>query len=232
MNLSKVYTFLALLLCYGLVIAGFLVFGADMERKLMILDIAVACLVLTQYCHFAVSPLINLRDKAQKDVGLLGIKLLSINVYSLLATAMIVCGIYFQLSFTIQLFAQLGLLLFLLIGYASGHHAANKVGDIYNYEQGIKAGKMLMRSAMDNLMDTVAMAKGLDPAVAGRLEELNRSMRYITPSDKPEAYEAEQRFLATVKELDILLQASQLNADAIASQTALLERLYEKRKRY
>lgn len=232
MKVSGIYRALAILLCYALVIVGFIIFGTALEDKLRILDIVVSCLVMTQFTQYAIFPLVNMRDPAQRDVGMLGVKWFFISTYSFLAIVWMVCGFYFDFSFTVQLFVHLVLLVILLIGYTSGHHAADKVGEVYYKDQEARSGKRLMQSAMERMMDTASTAPELDPAVLNRLNEINHSLRYITPSIRSEAYEAEQNFISAVRELDVLLQQAQLNRDSIASATALLERLYEKRKRF
>ena len=53
MTAKRFYNILAILLGYGLIIGGFLVFGDSLEDKVKILDIIVSCLIFTQFVQFS-----------------------------------------------------------------------------------------------------------------------------------------------------------------------------------
>lgn len=232
MYASKIYILLAIFLCYGLIISGFIILGASMDIKYLILDIIVSCIVVTQYVQYCFFPLINQKEKAQKDVGILGIKILIICVYSILVTIMIVCSICFDLSFIVQLFVQFALLFMLIIGYTMAHHASNKVKILYHKEHSIKDGKKQMCNAMEDLMNVACTSKDLDLSIFSRWEHLNESLRYISPSMRQEVCEIENCFIQLAGELSILVQNAQLNKTRIETETINLERLYNKRKQY
>ena len=187
MNAKKIYRALAILLGYGLIIACFILFGQSLEKNVRILDIIITCLVFTQFAMFTIFPLVNLNNPVQKEVGMLGIHLVTINIFSLLALGWMICGMLLQIPFKYQLIGQLVILFILFIGRYATFRSGEKVQQIYEKEQNVMEGKVSLRIVMDNLMDYMATVKDLDSSILQRLQSLHEAIRFITPSDSNEA---------------------------------------------
>lgn len=187
MNAKKIYRALTILLGYGLIIACFILFGQSLEKNVRILDIIITCLVFTQFAMFTIFPLVNLNNPVQKEVGMLGIHLVTINIFSLLALGWMICGMLLQIPFKYQLIGQLVILFILFIGRYATFRSGEKVQQIYEKEQNVMEGKVSLRIVMDNLMDYMTTVKDLDSSILQRLQSLHEAIRFITPSDSNEA---------------------------------------------
>lgn len=232
MSTKNIYNLLATLLGYGLIIAGFIVFGESLERNIKILDIVVCCLVFSQFSMFTLFPLINLSNSAHKEVGMLGIHLVALNIVSVLALGLVICGIVFDIPFEYQLFGQLFILLILFLSRYLTLHAGEKVQSVYKNEQNKMSGKVSLKNAMADFMDEMACVKDLDSADKGRLESIHESLRFITPSDNLEAKNYDSKFLQSLEEVKILVRDTTLNKSKITDEISNLERILSRRKKY
>lgn len=232
MNAKKIYRALAILLGYGLIIVCFILFGQSLEKNVRILDIIITCLVFTQFAMFTIFPLVNLNKPAQKEVGMLGIHLVTINIFSMLALGWMICGMLLQIPFKYQLIGQLVILFILFIGRYATFRSGEKVQQIYEKEQNIMEGKVSLRIVMDNLMDYMATVKDLDSSIIQRLQSLHEAMRFITPSDNIEAKNFDGQFVQSVEDLKILVRNTSMNKERIEEEVGRLERILARRKKY
>lgn len=232
MNAKKIYRALAILLGYGLIIACFILFGQSLEKNVRILDIIITCLVFTQFAMFTIFPLINLNNPVQKEVGMLGIHLVTINIFSLLALGWMICGMLLQIPFKYQLIGQLVILFVLFIGRYATFRSGEKVQQIYEKEQNVMEGKVSLRIVMDNLMDYMATVKDLDSSILQRLQSLHEAIRFITPSDSNEAKNFDGQFVQSVEDLKVLVRNTSMNKERIEEEVGRLERILARRKKY
>lgn len=224
------YKALAILLGYGIIIAGFVLFGASLEDDVRILDIVVSCLVFTQLVEFFFFPLIDTSKKAHKEVGMMGIHFTSIGSYFVAVVAIMAAGIYWDLSFTLQLLLQLGALLLLVLGRVATLHAGDKVEQVYQSEQILMDGKLMLKDAMAELMDKVAETDGLTPELKGRLTEVQESVRFVSPSASSEARNLIAQFTSTTANIAVMLRDVKLNAPQLEQEIGRLERIMTKIK--
>ncbi len=232
MNAKKIYRALAILLGYGLIIACFILFGQSLEKNVRILDIIITCLVFTQFAMFTIFPLVNLNNPVQKEVGMLGIHLVTINIFSLLALGWMICGMLLQIPFKYQLIGQLVILFILFIGRYATFRSGEKVQQIYEKEQNVMEGKVSLRIVMDNLMDYMATVKDLDSSILQRLQSLHEAIRFITPSDSNEAKNFDRQFVQSVEDLIVLVRNTSMNKERIEEEVGRLERILARRKKY
>lgn len=232
MNIKDIYNTLAILLGYGLIIGGFFVFGESLEDRIRILDIVVTCLIFTQFVQFTIFPLINTGDSAHKEVGMMGIHFVALNICCTLSLAVMVCGIIYEIPFKFQLMGQLAILLLLLIGRVATLHSGEKVQQVYEKEQKVMSGKKALKSAMDDFIDEISDVKDLDDGDRKRLFKIQETMRFITPSANIEARKFDERFIIVLGDLSILLRNTSLNKEQISEQIAQLERILLRRKQY
>ena len=232
MNAKKFYNILAILLGYGLIISGFIIFGKNLESRIRILDIIVSCLIYTQFVQFAIFPLINRGDPSHKEVGMIGIHLVSLYIFCTLSLGLIICGIIYDIPFKFQIMGQLAILFILLIGRVTTLHSGEKVQQIYVKEQKLMDGKSSLRTAMNDFSDFVSTIHQLDPAIIAKLNSMNEALRFLSPSDSLEAKSYEDQFIQSLEALKVLMRNTTLNKEKIVEEVELLERILARRKKY
>ena len=228
----NIYKALALILGYGLIIACFIIFGALLETETLVLDIIVSCLIFTQFTALLFFPLIDRRDPSHKEVGMMGIHFTANTLCIIASIALMVAGIILEIPFVYQLLGQLLILFFAVIGRITTISAGNKVANVHARENAVKLGKESLRMETDNFMDYVATVKGLEPSVTGRLQVVQESIRYVTPSVSPEALMLDNQFIDVLSELKILMRDTAMNGERIAEEVTRMERTLERRKKY
>lgn len=232
MSAKRFYNIFAILLGYGLIIGGFLVFGESLEDKIKILDIIVSCLIFTQFVQFSLFPLINFGDSSHKEVGMMGIHIYVLIFCCIASIGIMVYGIIYHIPFKFQLMGQLVILLILLVGRVATLHAGENVQQIHHKEQVIKRGKLSLKSIMDDFMDDITIVRDLDPIAKQKLQNIHESMRFLSPSSNSEALKFDEQFSQSVENLKILMRNTNLNKEKILEETEHLDRILSRRKKY
>ena len=232
MAAKSFYNILAILLGYGLIIGGILVFGESLENKIKILDIIVSCIIFTQFVQFSLFPLINFRDSSHKEVGMMGIHIYVLNFCCTVSIGIMLYGIIDHIPFKFQLMGQLVVLFILLVGRVATLHAGEKVQHIHRKEQIIMHGKLSIKNTVDDFMDDIATVKDLDPIVKQKLQNIQESIRFLSPSANSEALRFEELFSQSIGDLKILMRNTNLNREKIIEETEHLERILSRRKKY
>lgn len=232
MTAKRFYNILAILLGYGLIIGGFLVFGESLEDKVKILDIIVSCLIFTQFVLFSLFPLINFGDSSHKEVGMMGIHIYVLIFCCIVSFGIMLYGIIYHIPFKFQLMGQLVVLFILIVGRVATLHAGEKVQQIHRKEQVIMHGKLSLKSIMDDFMDDIATVTDLDPIVKQKLTNIHEAMRFLSPSSKSEAIRFDEQFSQSVEDLKIMMRNTNLNREKILEETEHLERTLSRRKKY
>lgn len=230
MSAKNIFHILAILLGYGLIISGFFVLGTTLEDNIKLLDIFMSCLIFTQFVEFTLFPLVNLNEKAHKEVGMLGIHLLTVNVCSLLSICLMVAGIMNDLSFKIQLICQLAIIFIAMVGRLASSHAGETVEQCYQREENQVLGKKWLKSTMENLMEDAIQTKELDEMTRNKIQQINEDIRYITPSCTSEAKEIDQQFCQLAESLRVMIRDVTINQNRIAEEVEHLHRILIRRK--
>ncbi len=226
------YKILTVLIGYGLIVASFILLFTWLPDDIRILDIVVTSIIYTQLVEFLFFPLIDLKKKAHKEVGMMGIHLAAINTYAGVAIVIMAVGMIWELSFTWQLLLQLGALLILIIGRVATLHSGEKVEAVYHQEQVLKGGKQQLKAAAESMMDAIARSSELSPVLVSRITQLTEDIRYITPSTNNEALNLELQFTRLSDDLKVMLRQSPQNNDQITETVSQLEYILTKRKNY
>ena len=232
MNAKTIYKILAHLLGYGLIIGGFIIFGDAIETKTRVMDIIISCLIYTQLVEFTIFPMVNLGQKAHKEVGMMGLHYSAIYLYSVLAIGIMVAGVCLDLQFKYQLMMQLVALFVLLIGRAVTLHSGDRVQRIHDKEQGGVESKGQIISAMEDFMDRVGDTTDLNPSALQSLQSIKESLRFLTPSSSAEAKALESSFCQKLADIEVLLRNTSLNAEQISSEVRHLQQILNKRKKF
>lgn len=232
MIIKNFYKTLAILLGYGLIIGGFIIFGESLENKVKILDIVVSCVIFTQFVQFLIFPLINTGKPAHKEVGMMGIHFVTLKSCCVLSLSLIACGIIYQIPFKYQLMGHLIVLFMLLVGRVATLHSGEKVQHIYEKEQHRVSGKLSLINAMDDLMEKVATVKDLSENDRKRLGEIHENLRFITPTANLEAKKFDNQIILSIDKLTLLMRNVTLNKERISEEIDLLQRSLLRRKKY
>ena len=232
MTLKLFYKVLSILLGFGLIIGGFIIFGSSLDDKVKILDIIVSCLIFIQFALFLFFPLIKMDNSAHREVGMLGIHLYVLNICSILSIAIMVFGIIFDWAFKYQIMAQLAVLLLIVVGRIATLHSGEKVQHIYEKEQIVMSGKSSLKNVMEDFMEYLACTKEIDSELIQKLNAINESMRFISPSARNEACELDAQFCQSIEDLKVLMRNPSINETNIVDEVAHLERILSRRKKY
>ena len=228
----NIYKVLALLLGYGLIITCFILFGSSLEVSVLILDIIVSLLIFTQFALFFFFPLINLNDASHKEVGMMGLHFYSLSICIPASLLLMFLGIIFNIPFCYQLIGQLLILFLLLIGRVVTLGTGKKVSRLYHKEQRIKAGKEQLRRNLDDFVDYISSIQGIEPNIIDRVQVIQESMRFITPSANAEAKQFDAEIMDVIKDLKILMRDTMANREKILNEISRLEHAFNRRKKY
>ncbi len=231
MNAKNVYITLAVLIGFGVIIGGFVLFGASLPTDIRVMDIIVSCMVFFQVCELFFFPMVNMRSGAKKEVGMMGIHYTVIKIYAVLALAVLIVGIAADLSFKVQLFGQLIAFMILLIGRFATLLSGEHVEKVYIDETAKTEAKATLRRHFEQI-DNMAATTELDAATMQRLSDLVEEMRYVTPSDNPEAIALDERLHDSLDDIASLLRDTRANADAITREIDGIVRTLNRRKKY
>ena len=232
MSVKSIYSLLAILLGYCLIIGGFIVFGGNVETRIIILDIIVSCLIFTQFVLFALFPLVNLGNPDHREVGMIGIHIVALYICCTLSLGLMICGIIYEIPFKFQLMGQLIILFILLVGRVATLHSGEKVQQIYAKEQKKQEGRASLQLLMDDFSDYIATIHQLDPEIVTKLEKIHESIRFITLSENIETKKFERQIFQSVNDLMVLMRNTTLNKEEIFEEVEHLERLLARRKKY
>ena len=231
MNAKNVYITLAVLIGFGMIIGGFIVFGGALPTNIRVLDIIVSCMVFFQVCELFFFPMVNMRSGAKKEVGMMGIHYTVIKIYTVLALAVLIAGIAADLSFKIQLFGQLFAFVLLLVGRFATLLSGEHVEAVYDSETAKTEAKVALRRHFEQI-DNMAATTDLDAATMQRLSDLVEEMRYVTPSDDAEARALDARLHDSLDDIASLLRDTRANADVITREIDNIVRTLNRRKQY
>jgi hypothetical protein len=232
MMTMKFYNLLAILLGYGLIIAGFILLGNSLERNVLIMDIVVSCLLFTQVVQLLVFPMIRMNREGHREVGMMGIHYSAVTLYTVLALGVMIYGAVSNWAFRYQLIAQLAALFVFLIGRVATLRAGEKVSQVNLREHTAEEGKKELIEVMDDFLDDVDLIRQQPQEVQDRLKSVHEALRYVTPSGAPEALKYEQQFTEAVANLRVLMRTPNLNGEQIKEETERLTGILSKRKQY
>ena len=192
--------------------------------NILILNMVVSLIIYALFFIDILVPLINSRDSAQRKVGALGLRWFVTWLYAFLAIAtMIGCNTIFGIAFATQLIIHCSLFFFLLLGLYGAFSASNKVQEVYEKSKNEQNGLIEMRKAMGRLKEKHDLPNDLTV----RINKLDNELRYLSPSNNPEAYNLERSFIETLNE--IALSDFSENEAGIANLLSKCERIYKNR---
>lgn len=221
----------ALLLGEVVIIASFLLWRGELSTNILALNMLVSSLI---YCLFFVDiliPWVNWSDKAQRSIGSMGLRWFVTWVYAAFAvTIMLVCNLWLDASFKLQLILHCVLFVLLLLGFTGVLHASGKVAEKYMQENQSRQGLQEMKQAVRGLKETAEGCTQLSAVCLRRINDLEDGLRFLSPSDHWEAHSLERQFIETVESIAAALPGYVANQEKIDTALKKAERLYANRK--
>lgn len=231
MNTKKIFSLLLLLFGEALIIVCFLYFWRNLSSDLLILNIIVSSIIYFLWFVEKFVPMIDLKDKAQKDVASLGLKWVVTLLYAIFAiSAMAIFNIIKPIDLTSQIIVQTILFFFLLVGLYYVYYVSQKALDIFIGETANRCQIDEMKKATKEVQFKLDQMAEIPAEIISKLNELQENLRYISPSDNHGAIELEGHFITQMKAVNNCLFDSPLNFDRIIENIKNCERTYKERK--
>ena len=231
MNTKKIMSWLLFLFGEALIIAAFLSLQGNLPDDILILNIVVVSIVYGLFFIDILVRWIDFKDKSQRRVGSMGVRWLVTWLYAIVAIAVIIAAnVGYDLTFSAQLIIH-GVLLFLLfLGLLGALHVSDKVQQVHQIETANRSGVTEMKKAMVNLKDKINETSNLPEDFIRKINALEESLRFISPTENSEAYELERTFIDTIHAIAFALTNYSLNEQQIEHNLKKCERIYQNRK--
>ncbi len=231
MSLKRILSIAAFLLGEAIIVAGFYLLGGGMPDGEFRLNLIVSTII---YCALFVDvlvPWISSRDKSQKSVGSIGVRWIVTWIYAICAIAIMLIARYaVEIPFKTQVIIHSALLLMLLLGFIAVLHSSDKVSETYSQEARCRRGLDEMKKAAAALKDAALTSGGVPSGCMAAITELEESLRYISPSNAPEAYTLEVQFAEVVKRITYAVSDYPLNKEKIESDLKRAGQIYQSLK--
>lgn len=229
--MKTILSWVALLAGEAIIIAAFFLWRGNAPTDIFTLNLVMASILYGVMFVDMLVPWINWKDKAQRQVGSMGIRWFITGLYVILALAVMIVGNWkVNLSFTVQLMLHIGLLFLLLLGFVAMFHASDKVVEIHSQESSHRQGVNDMKRAMMQLKDTAIDCPQLMAIYGDRINNLEEGLRYLSPSNNPEASALEAQFVEVINDINIAAPQFSMNQEKIEAALRRAERIYQNRK--
>lgn len=216
MNTKNLLSWLALILGAAIIIGAFFIFAKDAPCDLFVLNLSVSLLIYALFFVDVLVPWVNWSDRSKNRIGSIGLRWFVTWIYAILAiAAMLLCNKVYDVEFPVQLIVHGSLLLILILGFSAVLHASDKVTSVYVKEETMQFGVTEMRRAMSELKDVMCGLPDIPDAIRDRVMRLEEDLRYISPSNNPEAADMEQRFSLAIREVCHKIGGNTGNTDLI-----------------
>lgn len=219
-----------LIFAEALIIAIMLLIPYPIPTRVRILDICVLSVILWMIGYDLFRPLVNLAVKNPPEIGSLGIRWYGQYLYLLVAIGFGIAGIAADIPFVYQLLGQIVILGMLLLTYYFAMHAASKVTQVAEEEDRLLAGRQLMRTAIQQVQDEIAVSTDLPEYFRAQISQINESMRFISPCGSAEAVSYEKQFAEIAQRIVIAMSNFNMNEEAIKKDLLRMQRVLENRK--
>ena len=231
MNTKKIFSLFIALFGEVLIVLGFLHFGKNLQSEILTLNIVVSSII---YCLVFVDfifPWVNLKDKAQKQIGSIGLRWFFTYLYIALAIgAMVIFNTVKPVHFANQLLIHGGLFFVVLLGLFLAFSSSDKVREVYYEEKQNRHRIDEMKRATKELQLKLDAMNNIPTEIISRLNELQENLRYLSPSNNNEALVLESKFIEEVRILSNCFSKEPLNMEVVISNIKNCERTYKERK--
>lgn len=231
MDTKKTISWLSLLLGEILIITVFILFRGNQTDNILVLNIVVSTIIYGLFFVDILIPLVGFNDKSYKTIGSIGVRWLATWLYAIVAVAiMIVSNIVLDLVFSTQIIIHGVLFFLLLLGFVAALHSSDKVTEVYAQEIANVNGINEMKLAMLNLRYKISNNSELPDYFINRINVLQEDLRFVSPSNEPEANDLESSFIETLNNIGIEIYDFAMNEESIKSNLQKCEWIYQHRK--
>lgn len=231
MDTKKIVSFIVLLGGEAIIIAAFILFRDGLITDILVLNIVVSSVIYGLFFLDILVPWINLNDKQGKKVGSLGVRWLFTWLYAIAAIAVMLVGnLACEWSFALQIIIHCVLLFFLILGLVASLHSGDKVQEVYQQETFNRNGINEMKTAIRDLKDKMNDLPNLPEYFIRKINTLEDSLRFISPTENAEAHGLEQQFIRVINDIAFAISNYSMNEEAIGSNLKKAERIYQIRK--
>jgi hypothetical protein len=231
MSIKTIFSWLLLLFGEIIIVTAFILFRGNTSDDIFILNIVVSSIIYGLFfCNYR-APWIDFNDKTQRQIGALGISWFATWFYAIFAIAtMLLANLELQFVFTTQLIIHCILLFILLLWLLLAQHSADKVKEVYEQQTANRNGIIEMKKAVNQLKDKMSETTGMPVDFTRRINALDESLRFISPTENEEAHSLENSFIETVNAIRSALTDYSLNTEQIEINIKKCERIYQNRK--
>ena len=222
---------IVLLIAEFVIVYAMLQIPESMPMQVRILDIVVLSIVLWMICYDLFRPLVNLASKNPTEVGSLGVRWIGQIIYAIIAIGFGVVAAVLGIVFIYQLLVQLVLLAFLLLVFFFAVSASERVNKVAVKEEAVLERKELMRMALAEIQDEVAIGSGYPEYFRLAVNEMDKKIRYVSPSDKAEALSYEKQFADIAGKVRAAMSNYSMNEENIKQDLQRMQRALENRKK-
>lgn len=231
MNTKTILSRLAFLFGEAIIIASFFLWKGDIQNNIFVLNLIVSSIIYSLLFVDVLVPWIKLNDKSQRQVGSIGLRWIITWSYAIAAICvMLICNLAITTSFELQLIIHCCLTFFLILGFVGVLYSSSKVVEIYEQESTDRYGITEMKQVMISLKNTMTDNPPLPNSYIERINTLEENIRFISPSNNPEAPILEKQFIDTIKEITIAIPNHSINQEKIAFNLKKAEHIYQNRK--
>lgn len=231
MDTKKILSWISLLLGEILIVATFILFKGNIANNILFLNILISTIIFLLLFIDILRPLIDLSDKSQKEIGSIGIRWIVSGLYSIFSIAgMIICNLFFEISFTSQLIVHGVLIFLLLLGIVAAINSSDKVKEVFIIENLNKNGIIEMKNAITGLTNKMNQTSELPDYFTSRINTLEENIRFISPSNIQEAFDLESSFVKIINDITYAISEFSMNEVTIESNLKKCERIFQNRK--
>lgn len=232
MNSKRIFSLLLLLFGEALIIWAFIHFRGSASNNVLTLNIIVSSIIYSLFFIDILVPWIDLNDKSQRRVGSIGVRWFVTWTYASLAVALMLFGNEIvEVKFSTQLIVHAVLFFFLLLGLLGAVHSSGKVRSVHEQETANRSGINELKKAIGSLKDRMNDLSGLPEYLINRVNALEEGIRFISPSNNPEAYEMEDTLIKTINDISYAINNFSMNEEVVELNLRKCERIYQNRKK-
>ncbi len=235
MNMRKFFAVFAALLGEVLIIALLLLFRGDLPNNILWLNGFVCTLAYITFVWILFVRWERSNDEDDSWIGSLGINLVSLNVYSIVAIVLVLFMNYLPFISPVSIKYQFlihGILIFFLVLFQYfSYSAAEQVKNVGKSKQQQTEYLAEMKNATQRLQDTAFVTEGVDHSIRNMIDGLLRDVRFVSPLRTDAAHEIEKNYVEKADEVIAAFNNYQANEATIAKQISLLKHILENRKK-
>jgi hypothetical protein len=194
-----------------LIFVGFFLFVPQEKRNnIFWLDLITVCLVFLISSNTELG-LFGINFDFEKQVGGLGVRIIVIRIYSILAIGFIAIGYFAKLHFNYQLFFQLLAAFILLVGYYFTTITSDNAVSVQTVQNIERKGKDEILKSLNQFDILFVNDISKWGAVKHKINILKEECRYLSPTNNESTLEIESKILTIIQ--DAYVKATNQNED-------------------